>query len=130
MVGCPDRRGIPRHFALRALSHVDTVDALAVGGIGVTESEFPGVVLGLRHAFSKWVIPWLGLDDGEFVVAIDQYVIGGQCFATPPVAFDAAKGDGILARDAAAFDHTPTGSLKGGIDVLGSGFGFIHGVGL
>jgi hypothetical protein len=78
----------------------------------------------LRHAFGNRVIPWLGLDDGQFVIAIDQNVIGGQGFAAPPVAFDAAERDGVLARDATAFAYTPTGSLEGGIDMLGSGFGF------
>jgi hypothetical protein len=41
---------------------------------------------------------------------------------------DAAECEGIFAEDAAAFDHAPAGRLKGGVNVLGSGFGFVHGL--
>jgi len=37
------------------------------------------------------------------------------------LAFDAAQGDGVLARDATAFDYTPTGGPEGEINMLGSG---------
>ena len=60
------------------------------------------------------------------MIAIDQHVIGGERLAAPPVAFDAAQRDRILAPDAAAFDHAPARRLEGGVDVLGSGFGFVH----
>ena len=42
------------------------------------------------------------------------------------VAFDAAGRDGILAPDAAALDDAPARRFQRGIDVLGSGFGFVH----
>ena len=71
-------------------------------------------------------VPRLGLDDGQLGVAIDQHVIGGERLAAPPVAFDAAQRDRIFAPDAAAFDHTPARRLQRGVDVLGSGFGFVH----
>ena len=71
------RCGEPGDVAFRARGHVDSVDALAVGGVGVADGEFPGVVLGLRHARGQRFIPRLRLDDGQLVVAIDQQVIGG-----------------------------------------------------
>ena len=122
------RRRIARQFAFRALLHVDAVDALAVGGVGEADGELAGVVLGLRHAFGQRFIPRLGLDDGELGVAIDQHVIGGERLAAPPVAFDAAERDRVFAPDAAAFDDAPARRLQRGIDMLGSGFGFVHDV--
>ena len=71
------RRGIAGHFAFRAGLHVDAVDALAVGGIGVADGQLPGVVLRLRHALGQRFIPRLGLDDRQLGVAIDQHIIGG-----------------------------------------------------
>ena len=71
-------------------------------------------------------VPRLGLDDGELGVAIDQHVVGGERLAAPAVAFDAAERDRILAPDAAALDDAPAGRLQRGIDVLGSGLGFVH----
>ena len=57
--------------------HVDAVDALAVGGIGVADGSLSGVILGLRHAFGQRLVPSFGFDDGELCVAIDEDVIGG-----------------------------------------------------
>jgi len=81
----------------------------------------------LRHALGERFVPCLGLDDGEFVVAIDEHVIGRERLAAPPEPFDAPECDGILAQDAAALDHAPPRGLEGGINVFGSGFGFVHG---
>ena len=75
--------------AFRALLHVDAVNALSVGRIGVADGQFPRVILGLRHAFGQFFVPCLGLDDGQLGVAIHEHVIGGECLATSPVAFDA-----------------------------------------
>ena len=119
--------GIARHLAFRAGLHVDAVDALAVGGVGEADGQLAGIVLRLRHAFGQRLVPRLGLDHGQLVVAIDQHVVGGQRLAAPPVAFDAAQRDRILAADAAALDHAPARRLQRGIDVLGSGLGFVHG---
>ena len=41
--------------------------------------------------------------------------------------FDATKGDRIFATDAAPFNDTPACSFQGGVDMFGSGFGFVHG---
>ena len=70
------RRGVARQFAFLAGLHVDAVDALAVGGIGVADGQFPGVIFRLRYAFGQFFIPRLGLDDGQLGVAIDQNVVG------------------------------------------------------
>ena len=95
--------------------------------IGVADRQLAGVVLGLRHALGQRFIPRLGLDDGELGVAILKHVIGGERLAASPVAFDAAERDRIFAPDAAAFDDAPARRFQGGIDMLGSGFGFVHG---
>ncbi len=42
------------------------------------------------------------------------------------LAFYAAQSDRMLAADAAAFDDAPARGGRRGIDVLGSGFGFVH----
>ena len=120
------RRGIARQLAFLAGLHVDAVDALAVGGIGEADGQLAGVVLGLRHAFGQFFVPRLGLDDGQLGVAIVQHVIGGERLAASPVAFDAARRDRIFAPDAAALDHAPARRLQRGVDMFGSGFGFVH----
>jgi hypothetical protein len=43
------------------------------------------------------------------------------------VPFEPAEGDRVLAADAAAGHHAPAGRPQGGVDVLGPGFGFVHG---
>src|ERR1019366_1674400 len=102
----------------------------AVGGIGVPDGKLPGVVLGLRHAFGEWFVPRLRLDDGELVIAIDEDVVGNEPLAAAPVACKAALGDLVLPRNAAALHHAPPRRLEGGIDVFGSGLGFVHGAAL
>ena len=47
-----------------------------------------------------------------------------------PVAFDAAQRDVILAQDSAALIHAPARCLEGRVNMLGSGFGFIHAMAL
>ena len=43
------------------------------------------------------------------------------------VAFDATECDRILSSDTAALDDAPAGRFQRGINVLGSGLGFVHG---
>src|SRR6185437_8398290 len=123
------RRGKARRFAFSAFLHVDAVDALAVGRVSEADGELVGVVLGLRNAFRYFFIPGFGLDYGELGIAVDENIIGGERFAAPPERFDAPGRDGIFTGNAAALDDAPTGGFEGGVDVLGSGFGFVHGVG-
>src|SRR5205823_4702276 len=68
-----------------------------------------------------------GFDDGELRVAVDEDVVGGVRAPAPPAAaFKAAGRDLVLAPDAAAVHDAPARSRKGGVDVFGSGFGFVH----
>ncbi|MDZ4800714.1 MAG: hypothetical protein SGI92_21350 [Bryobacteraceae bacterium] len=119
-------RGIRRDFAFLAGLHVDAVDALPIGGVGKSHRQLAGVVLGLPHALGQFFIPGLGLVQGQLGVAIFQNVIRLQRLAAFAVAFDAAQRDGIFAADAAALDHAPARRLQRGVNVLGSGFGFVH----
>ncbi len=77
-------------------------------------------------AFGQRLIPGFGFDGGEFGVAVDEDVVGEEGFGAASEAFEAAEGDGIFAHDAAAFDYAPAGGFEGGVDVLGSGLGFVH----
>ncbi len=120
------RRRILFHDAFLAFGHVDAINFAAVGGIAITDGELIGVVLRLRHAFGQRFVPGLGFDDGEFVVAIDEHVIGSQRLAAPSKPFDSSERDGIFTQDAAALDHGPACGLQGGVNVLGSGFGFVQ----
>ena len=90
-------------------------------------ASFPRVVFGLRHSLGHLFVPGLGLDDGEFVIAIDQDVIGSERLAASAVAFEATQRDRIFAPDAAAFDHAPARRRQRGVNALGSGLGFVHG---
>ena len=54
-------------------------------------------------------------------------VICNQRFAAPSAPFDAARRNEILAPDAAARDDAPARRLQRGVNMLGSGFGFVHG---
>ena len=119
-----------RDFALRTFLHVDAVDALAVGGVGIADGELPGVALRLSDPFGQRFLPCLGLHHCQLVVAVHQDVVGYLRLGALPVAFDAAQRDVILAQDAAAFHHAPARFLEGRVNMLGSGFGFIHAMAL
>ncbi len=119
-------RWVADHIAFPAVLHVDSVDALAVGGVGVADVHFEGVVLSLGEAFGQLLIPRLGFDDGEFVIAIDEDVIGGEGTGAAAEAFQVAECDVVFAENAAAFDDPPASFAEGGVDELGSGFGFVH----
>ena len=122
------RRGIARRLAFLAGLHVNAVNALAIGAIGVANGHDSGVVLGLRQALGQGLVPGLGFDDGELGVAIFENVVGDERLGTPTLAFEATESDLVFAADAAALDDTPACRFQRGIDVLGSGFGFVHGV--
>ena len=111
------------------IPHIHLVDALAVGGVGIPHRQFAGVVLRLTHPLGQFLVQRLSLDHGQLAIAIDQHVIGGERLAAATVAFDAAGGDGVFAQDLAALDDTPARRFQRGINVLGPGFGFVHGLG-
>ena len=49
----------------------------------------------------------------------------GQRLAPLAMAFNAAKDNRIFTPNTATFHHSPTGSLKLGINMFDSGFGFV-----
>ena len=120
------RGRILRHFTFRALRHVDTVDPLSIGGVGVADGQLARIVLCLRYPFRQFFIPCFGLNHREFVVAIDQHVIGGERLPAPPTSFETTERDGIFAEDFAALDDTPACDFQRGVNMLGSSFGFVH----
>ena len=69
--------GIARDVALRAGLHVDAVDAEAVGGVGearlqlARRSPWPAPTPSVAA-----LVPRLGLDHRQLVVAVDQHVVG------------------------------------------------------
>jgi hypothetical protein len=83
-------------------------------------------MLGLRHALGQRFAPGFGLDDGQLVVAVDQHIIGDERLAALAVALDAPRRDGVFAQDFATLRHAPARGLQRGVDMLGSGFGFVH----
>ena len=124
------RRGVGGDFAFLPRLHVDAVDAAPVRGIGEAHRQLPRVILRLPHAFGQCFVPRLGFHHAELGVAILQHVIRRERFAAwPPVTFDATGRNRILAPDAAALHHAPSRCLQRGINVLGSGLGFVHGFG-
>ena len=69
--------------AFRPGLHVDLVDAQAVGGIGEARLQLVGIVFRLPDAFGQRLVPRLGLDHRQLVVAIDQHIVGDLGFAAP-----------------------------------------------
>jgi hypothetical protein len=61
-------------------------------------------------------------------VAIFKNVIRNERLGTPTLAFQATESDFVFPADAAFVDDTPACRFQRGIDVLGSGLGFVHGV--
>jgi hypothetical protein len=114
-------------LAFLARLHVDAVEALAVGGVGEPHGQLARVVLRLGHALGERLVPRLGLDHGELGVAVLEHVVGPERVPAPAVAQDSPRRDDDLAPHAAALDHGPARCLEGGIDVLGSGLGLVHG---
>jgi hypothetical protein len=76
------RRGEGRQLGLVAGLHVDAVDALPVGGVGMANGKASGVVLGLPHPFGQRLVPGLGLHDGQLGVPVLEDVVGSQGLAT------------------------------------------------
>ena len=120
------RSGKSWQLALNARLHVNAVNPLAVGGIAKTDRELARVILGLAHAFGQLAQHRLGLNHGKLGVAVLQHIVGSQRRAALARTFEAAQRDGVLAPDAAALHHAPSGSGQQGIDQFGAGFGFVH----
>ena len=121
------RRWINGNIAFVSVLHIDAIDALPVGGVSEADSQLVGISLGLRHAFGMRLVPCFGLDHRQLEIPIHQHVVRDLRSATLPTTLNAAGADLVLAQNATAFHDTPTRRLEGGVDVLGTGFGFVHG---
>ena len=113
-------------FPLDTALHVDAVDPLTVGGIGEADGQLGGVLLGLTNPFRQRLIPRLSLHHRQLGVAVFQHIVSLERLPAPAVPFDPALGYGIFAPDAAPLHHTPACGSKGGINMFGAGFGFVH----
>ena len=102
---------------------------MAVRAVGETKRELACIVLGLAEAFGDRLVPGLGLDDGELVVAVHEHVVGDDGLAAPTEALNASGRDRELARNLAALHDAPACRRQRGIDVLGAGLGFVHDLG-
>ena len=119
------RRREGSHFAFRPILHINAVDALAVGGIREPNREFAGVVLGLPQSFRQRLVPSLGLDHGQLRVAILEHIVGRQCLAAPPVAFESSQRDREFATGTASLNNASTRGRECWVDMFSSGFGFV-----
>ena len=114
------------HVTFGALQHVNAVDAAPIAGIGETNRHLGCIALGLPDTFCQFLIERFCLHNTQFGIAVNQNVVGNLGLPTPSVAFEATLRDVVLAQDATALDQAPTRRLKGGINMLGSGLGFVH----
>ena len=121
------RRGIRRDLAFRTRLHLDGIDAAPVGGVGVADRQLGCVIFGLPDALGEFFVPRLRFDNGELGVAIDQHIIRDVRLPSPAATFDAASRDTVLAQDFTSLHDTPPRRFQCGVDVFGSGFGFVHG---
>ena len=127
------QRGHAHHVAFGAGGHVDAVDGLPIGAVGEAHRQLGRVALGLRHALGVRLCPGLGLHHRQLGVSEDQHVVGDLGPRAPALARTSRSGlqaperDPVLTQYPAALDHAPAGGLQRGVDVLGAGFGFVHG---
>jgi len=106
-------------------AHVNLVKADAVGGVGKAGFELLGVFFGLADTFGNGGVALFGFDDGEFVAAIDEDVVGIFGVGAATIADEATGGDDFAAN-AATLDNTPASGAEGGVNEFGAGFGFVH----
>jgi len=115
-----------------ARTQSDAVNALTVGAVGVAYGHLVGIVLGLRQTFGERFVPSFGFDHGEFGIAVFENVVGAQWIAAPHLpsnsTFDTTGRDEVITPNPTAVHHTPSRGFQCGIDVFGSGFGFVHSV--
>ena len=121
------RRGIRRDLAFRTRLHVDGIDAASVSRVGVADRQLGCVIFGLPDALGEFFVPRLRFDNGELGVAIHQHIIRDVRLPSPAATFDAASRDTVLAQDFTSLHDTPPRRFQCGVDVFGSGFGFVHG---
>ncbi len=99
---------------------------MPVGGVGKADGQLLRILFRLGDALRQFLVPGLGFNDRELAVAIDKYIIGNQWLRTPSQALHATECDGIFTENAAPLDDAPTSRLESRVNVLGSGFRFVH----
>ena len=119
-------RGVVGQLALSPRVHVDAVNALPVGGVGVANGQLSRVALGLRHPLGQRLAPGFGLDHRQLGVAVHQHIVGNVSPRSAASTLQATRRDAVLAQNAAAFHYAPACGCKGWVDVFGAGFGFVH----
>ena len=58
------------YVAFLARIHVDAIDFLPSGGVGMANRHFLRVFFCLRYAFGIWKAPAFGFNDGDFRIAV------------------------------------------------------------
>lgn len=119
-------RGIAGDFTFDARFHIDAVNALPVSGKGETNLHLFRIGFRLRHALRHRLVPCLGLVHRQFDVPVNQHVIRDFRQSAPAAPFNAARRDVVFPQDATAFHDAPSCRFEGGINVLGTGLGFVH----
>lgn len=100
---------------------------MAIGGVGKTDNQLAGIILVLVDALGQFFVPCLRLDHRQLVIAVLQHIIRDERFPALAMPLDAARRDDGFPPDAATGHHAPARRPQRGIDVLGSGLGFVHG---
>jgi len=121
------RGGEFEHIAFRTRLHVDLVDGFAVGGVGVSELQLLGVILGLGDAFPDRDLVRFGFDNRQFAPVVLKDIIGDQWFLATTPDHDTPGVDLVFTGDTAAWHNAPTRSTQLRFDSFGSGIGFVHG---
>ena len=106
--------------------HVDGINGLAITGVGKTDGQLGGVILGLRHSGGQWFVPGFGLDHRQLGMAILQHIVGRERLAALAVTLQPPQGDGVFPANAAARSHPPASGHQHGVDMIAAGFGFVH----
>ena len=126
------RCGEAIHLALGADGVVDLDDTVAVGGIGELEAENLGVLSGLLHPGFRRQPQFLGLHDGQWIVApVVQQVV--RTFLPATAHATAGDDDAAIGEGALLADHVrraaPSGLHQLWRDQLPTGVGLGHDLG-
>jgi len=72
-------------------------------------------------------VPGLGFNYRQLGVAVNQHVVGNLGLGAHAAALQPPLGDTKLAPHHTAFHYAPACGRQRGVNVLGVGFGFVHG---
>ncbi len=119
------RRRVTIGMPLLTDAHIHAVNAVAVRGVGERGLQLLGVLLGLLQPFGNGRALALGLNHREFLVLINENIVGDVLLRPRARALDAADSN-HLAPHPAARNRTPTGGFEGRVNQFGAGFGFVQ----